>query len=249
MLNLTVSVSTLLQHLLFLFLLVVAPTWDYCDTRRLKRNPSSQGKIRYYKTVMAWLWICSILALLVVGWRSLWIIYPAPEEIPWLLGHVWVFYLVEVVIALFVALALLPLVIVVLKKLRKQPRKYSSAEALKGHDYFLPSTWSERHWWILVCITVGICEETLYRGFLLHYLHVFPGTLSLTVALLLSSIIFGFCHLYQGISGAMASTLVGFLFGLLFVLTGNLFLPMILHAAMDLRLLAILRPPGSETIA
>ncbi|HLI62711.1 MAG TPA: hypothetical protein VKV05_04885, partial [Terriglobales bacterium] len=136
--TLSISLTPLIQHLLFFFLLVVAPVWDFYDTRRLKRNPSSRGKIRYYKTVVAWLWIGSILALLVVGWRSLWIIYPAPEEIPWLLGHAWVFYLVEVVIALFVALMLLPLVTVALKKLRKQPRKYSSAAALKNHDYFLP---------------------------------------------------------------------------------------------------------------
>ena len=246
--NLALSATTLLQHLLFLFLLVVAPVWDYYDTSRLKRNPSSRGKIRYYKTVTAWLWIGSILALFVVGWRSLWIIYPAPEEIPWLLGHVWVFYLVEVVIALFAALMLLPLVIVARKKLRKQPRKYSSAGALKAHGYFLPLTRSERHWWVFVCITAGICEETLYRGFLLHYLHVFPGTLNLTLALLISSVIFGLCHLYQGRNGFIGSTVVGFLFGLLFILTGSLFLPMALHAAMDLRMLAILHPPAAETI-
>jgi membrane protease YdiL (CAAX protease family) len=244
MLNLTLSTTTLLQHLLFLFLLVVAPVWDYYDTRRLKRNPSSQGKSRYYKTVMVWLWIGSILALLVVGWRSLWILYPAPEEIPWLLGHVWVFYLVEVAVALFVALMLLPLAVVFWKKVKRQPRKYSGAEAFKAFNWFYPQTRSERRWWVLVCITAGICEETLFRGFLLHYLHVFPWTLNLTLALLISSLIFGLCHLLGGVvRGVIPSAVVGFLFGLLFILTGSLFLPMILHAAIDLRMLAILRPP------
>jgi len=33
-------------------------------------------------------------------------------------------------------------------------------------------------------------------------------------------------------------------FGLLFLLTGNLLLPMVLHAVTDLRMLAILRPPA-----
>ena len=41
----------LMQHLLCLFLLVVAPIWDLYDTRKLKRNPSSEQKIRYYKTI------------------------------------------------------------------------------------------------------------------------------------------------------------------------------------------------------
>jgi len=230
------SITTPIQHLLFIFLLVVAPAWDFYDTRRLKRNPSSPAKVRYYKTLMAWLWIATMVALAAVGWRSLFFIHPEPGEMPWLLEHAWVFYVVEAVIALFAALTLLPLAVVLRKKLLKQPRKYSSADALKSLDFFLPATWSERRLWVWICITAGICEETLFRGFLLSYLHVFPWALNLTVALLLSSVIFGLHHLYAGIAGL--------LFGLLFILTGNLLLPMILHAAMDLRMLAILRPPA-----
>jgi len=48
---LNVPVATLMQHLLCFFLLVVAPTWDLYDTRRLKRNPGSKQKIRNYKTL------------------------------------------------------------------------------------------------------------------------------------------------------------------------------------------------------
>jgi membrane protease YdiL (CAAX protease family) len=40
------------------------------------------------------------------------------------------------------------------------------------------------------------------------------------------------------------TAIVGFLFGLLFLLTGNLLLPIILHGVLDLRMLAILRPPA-----
>jgi hypothetical protein len=42
-----VTAATLMQHLLFLFLLVVTPIWDLYDARKLKRNPSSEQKIRY----------------------------------------------------------------------------------------------------------------------------------------------------------------------------------------------------------
>jgi membrane protease YdiL (CAAX protease family) len=34
----------------------------------------------------------------------------------------------------------------------------------------------------------------------------------------------------------------------MFLLTGNLLLPMLFHAVMDLRILLLLRPPGSETV-
>jgi membrane protease YdiL (CAAX protease family) len=238
------SAATLVQHLLFLFLLVIAPLWDFYDTRRLKKNPASERKISYYKTLCAWLWIASVVAYSAAGWRPLFTIHPAPSQIPWLLEHAWVFYLVEVAIALFVALTLLPVAIVIRKKIKKEPRKYSSADALKSLDYFFPATWTERRWWVFVCMTAGICEESLFRGFLLHFLHVFPLTLNFTLALLISSAIFGLNHLYGGTSGVVGSAVAGFLFGLLFVLTGNLLLPMLLHAAIDLRMLVVLRPPA-----
>jgi CAAX protease family protein len=237
----------LAQHLLFFFLAVIAPAWDYRDTRRLKQNPSPTGKIRYYKALVAWLWIASMVACLSVGFWPLFTISPAPGDISWLFEHAWVRYLVEGVIALFFTVSiLLPVVIVAWKKLRKQPRKYSAADGLKSLSYFLPATWTERRWFAFVCITAGICEETLYRGFLLRYLHIFPWTLGLTMALLVSSVIFGLAHLYAGAGGVTASVFVGFLFGLLFLLTGNLLLPMLLHAMFDLRMLLLLRPPATR---
>lgn len=43
----------------------------------------------------------------------------------------------------------------------------------------------------------------------------------------------------------VSSAVIGLLFGLLFLLTGTLLLPMVLHCVMDLRMLAMLRPPTS----
>jgi len=82
-----VSVEALMQHLLFLFLLVVAPIWDLYDTRKLKRNPSSEKKLRYYKTLCTWLWIASALAVVPIGFRPLFTFSPSPGEISWLLLH------------------------------------------------------------------------------------------------------------------------------------------------------------------
>jgi membrane protease YdiL (CAAX protease family) len=217
-----VSVATPLQHLLFLFLFVVAPIWDLYAIPKLKRNPSSEHKIRYYKTICKWLWIATALAVVAIGFRPLFTISPSPGEISWLLLYPWVRYLVEALIAVVAILSVvLPVGIVLWKKLTKRPRKYSSA-ALKSFSYFFPATWTERRWWVFVCITAGVCEGALFRGFMLHYLHVFPWMLNLTLALLLSSVIFGFNHLYQGAGWVAGTAIVGFLFGLLFLLTGTL---------------------------
>ncbi len=240
------SVVTLIQHLLFLSLLVVAPLWDLYSTRKLKRNPSSERKIRYYKAICTWLWIASALAVVPIGFRPLFTITPSPGEIPWLFLHLWVRLLVEALIAILVVISVvLPVGTVIWKRLTKRPLKYSSA-ALRSFSYFFPLTWTERRWWVLVCITAGACEETLFRGFMLHYLHVFPWTLNLTLALLISSVIFGLNHLYQGAGGLAGTAIVGFLFGLLFLLTGNLALPILVHVVMDLRMLAILRSPADS---
>ena len=171
-----VSVATLIQHLLFLFLLVIAPIWDLYNTRKLKRDPSSEQKIRYYKKLCTWLWIASALAVATIGFRPLFTISPSPGEISWLLLHPWVRYLVEALIAIFVIISVvLPVGTVIWKKLTKRPRKYSSSAALKSFSYFFPATWTERRWWVFVCITAGVCEEALFRGFMLHYLHASLG--------------------------------------------------------------------------
>jgi membrane protease YdiL (CAAX protease family) len=245
--NLATAIAV--QHLLFFFLVVVTPVWDYYDTRRLKRSRDSGRKIRYYRTLAAWLWIATAVAYLAVGFRPLSIITPAPGDASWLFGHAWVRYLVEAVITIFVALTLLPVGIVLWKKVKKTPRKWSSAEKLRSLSFFLPATWTERRWFGFLCMTAGVCEETLFRGFLLHYLHIVPWSLNLTLALLTSSVIFGLQHLYLGARGALQTVGGGFVFGLLFLLTGNLILPILFHAASDLLILLLLRPPGPENKA
>jgi uncharacterized protein len=129
-------------------------------------------------------------------------------------------------------------------RLTAKPRTYKSADLMQSvsYAYLLPVTRRERQWWVLAGITAGLCEEVLFRGFLLFYLHTSPWKLNLTLALLLSSLIFGAQHLYQGAKGAAASAVLGAVFGLFFLLTGNLLFPVLLHAAMDLRLLVVLRP-------
>src|ERR1700685_1198541 len=237
--------AALAQDLLFLFLLVVAPLWDYRDTRRLRQSPSSAGKIRYYKTLCAWLWTATVVALLAADFHPLFTISPTPDEASWLFEHTWVRYLVGGVFVIYMGLILLPAAVAIWKNLTKRPRKYSSADALKSLSYFFPATWTERRWYAFLCVTAGICEETLFRGFLLRYLHVFPFSLNLTLALFISAVIFGLQHLYLGAGGAASIVVSGLLFGLMFLLTGNLLVPVIFHSAMDLQMLVMLRPPAA----
>jgi len=96
----------------------------------------------------------------------------------------------------------------------------------------LPKTPTERAVWIVVSLTAGICEEVLYRGWLLS---LFAATLgSVWLGLLISSIIFGFAHTYQGRNGILGTGVLGAIFGLLFICSGSLIPGQVLHAVIDL---------------
>ena len=53
-------------------------------------------------------------------------------------------------------------------------------------------------------------------------------------ALAASSVLFGMAHSYQGVSGMIATALVGAAFGWVYLETGSLLLPVLLHAALDI---------------
>jgi len=236
------KLMTGLQHLLVFFLVVVTPLWDWYEIPRLKASTAPRKKIRFYQKIMAASWICAVVAVATVGLASTFHVTAMPTEIGWLAsgarGRV-------IVLGAMVGMALAIFVPAVLA-LWSDAIRGKAGRAAKKLAFLLPSTREERSWWWIVSITAGICEEFLYRGFLMEYLHLMPWHLSLTWALVVSSAIFGIGHLYQGIAGAVQTAVAGFIFGCLFVMTGSLLLPIVVHAVMDLRALALL-PEGFET--
>ena len=95
----------------------------------------------------------------------------------------------------------------------------------------LPATVREARVFTGVAITAGICEEVLYRGYLLWYLQSLGlGRGAVVVAILA----FGLAHAYQGIRGSVASGVMGAVFMGLYLLTGSLVAPIVLHATVDL---------------
>ncbi|BAD41459.1 CPBP family intramembrane glutamic endopeptidase [Symbiobacterium thermophilum] len=118
-------------------------------------------------------------------------------------------------------------------------------ESVKG---LLPGRPDERLWYALVAITAGVCEEILFRGFLIAYfMKVVPG-LPVVAALILSGAVFGMAHLYQGWGGVMTTGFLGIMLGVLYLYTGSLVWPIVTHALLDLRVLALpgVKPPASQ---
>ena len=95
----------------------------------------------------------------------------------------------------------------------------------------LPRTRGERAAFVGLSVTAGVCEELVFRGFLIAAL--LTATASLPLALLLSSLAFGMVHAYQEPGGVARATLLALLLAAPLVLTGSLVAPVLAHTAID----------------
>jgi uncharacterized protein len=228
----------IIQHLLALFLIVVAPVWDHFATQHLKGSTESRVKIAYYRAMLIIGWMATVIALVTVGWRAI-LTFDVGATNPWWLlqrGGARTF-VAGVLIGLLLMIALSAL-----QARRSSAIREKMEKAFLRLSFILPLTGEERIWWIFVSLTAGICEEILYRGFLIHYFRAAPFHGGVLVAVIASSVIFGAAHLYQGVAGVISTAILGLLFSAIFLTTGTLAVPMILHALIDLRVLLILRP-------
>ena len=106
-------------------------------------------------------------------------------------------------------------------------------------DRVLPRDRAELPMATLVAINAGVCEE-LYFRLLLPLLLVLLGVPSV-VAFALALLPFAFAHRYQGWAGMAATAAVGLLLTTAYLVSGRLWVAIVLHAAIDLNAL-VLRP-------
>jgi uncharacterized protein len=117
-----------------------------------------------------------------------------------------------------------------------------------------PQTPAERSVFFFVVVTVAICEELIYRGFL-HYLF---GSLTgnIVVGILLSAALFSLAHLYQGKRGLITTYVVGSVFGVVRAWTYSQLPGIVAHFVADIvagfllpRRIRELSGPGNQDIS
>ena len=96
----------------------------------------------------------------------------------------------------------------------------------------LPTTPVERGIFTLLSISAGICEEFVFRGFLVPALTVIIG--GSVVAALIAALLFGVLHAYQGWPGVLRAALLGVVLAIPFLVSGSIFPSMLAHAIIDL---------------
>jgi membrane protease YdiL (CAAX protease family) len=123
---------------------------------------------------------------------------------------------------------------------------------VRSFEALLPRTTKEKATFALLAVTAGVCEEILFRGFGIAYLRwLWPAAPRNTV-IALTAAAFGFAHLYQGARGVLLTGIIGAYLAWVTITTGSLLPAMVMHALLDLRILALpdlYEPAGRATSA
>ncbi len=159
-------------------------------------------------------------------------------------------------IAIVGTLLVLALLIVPVLSIRNS---LEEAPAIGDIRALLPRTRGELPYGAALSVNAGLFEELLFR--LGMPALVFAVTGDAVVAFVAATIIFGLLHIYQGPLGVVFSTVLGVVFLLLYLVTGWIAVPILLHALIDLRSMILipvvlgriplrpLKPPAAEPVA
>jgi len=94
-----------------------------------------------------------------------------------------------------------------------------------------PRTAGETALFVLLALTAGLCEEFLFRGFIMAALLRFGA--ATWFAVVFSAAMFGVAHLYQGRGGSIGTGILGTLFALARIAYHSLVPAVVWHAALD----------------
>ena len=224
--------SLILSHGLAIYAILAAP-WLGCRWYRKARNRIASGvadaKVRMYREVVAEQIITALMVFAI--WKSGDISAKNVGLVPppfWALNAGGL--AIVVALLFWSSLRMRPNA----EKVRKQLEKSIGA--------LLPRSESERFWFGVVSVGAGISEELVFRGFLFFYFSKYVPHLNISEILLLCTLFFGLAHAYQGWKGVLGTGFLGFVFGGLYLLTGSLVAPVVVHAAVDMRALLMFPP-------
>ena len=225
-LALAIGPQVLLDHLLFVFIVLVSPLidyyWFYPRLRRETEAGVPGARSRAYTKGMLGQWGLTVVVL--VLWAS--------RGRPWPGLGLGAGSPLRLGLGFGLAAVVLGLLMMQRRALFARPERFEIVRRQVGTAVpLLPHTAGERQGFALLAITAGICEEVLFRGYVFWYVAVWTGPL---LAAVISTVLFGAAHLYLDRRSAVKAGIAGAIMTALVFATGSLWPAMLLHAAIDL---------------
>jgi uncharacterized protein len=212
-----------LWHTVLLILILVG--FSALGARSSAHLTGREGRIPMYLGTIIWEWL--LLGYVWIGLRL------RRVRLRDLIGGRWASagdFVRDIAIAIgFMIVALF--VLGVVGRLLGLEGKAQASEAKRIFGFLVPRNRVEVLLWIGVSSTAGFCEEVIFRGYLQQQLKLlFRNT---AAGLVLSAILFGMSHGYEGGRRMVLIAVYGALFGLLALWRKSLRLGMFAHAIYD----------------
>jgi uncharacterized protein len=210
--------------LIFLILGIILPWRGRERMRQLMALPevTSRDRIKLYVSTILFQWTLTLL----IAWRAF-----ARGLTPVQLGIRGSLSLslaaVTVVGALFIALAHWANI----RRIAKSDLPNAQRLRAIGVRLF-PRTPAQTYLFILLALTAGVCEEFLFRGFVMAALT--QAGLATWGVVVISAAMFGIAHLYQGKGGSIGTGILGTIFALVRIEYYNLLPVIVWHAVLDI---------------
>jgi len=130
--------------------------------------------------------------------------------------------------------------------LAQRNARRAAAPMLGDVAALLPRNGAETLWTGLMAVNAGVSEEVFFRLLLPLLLVLVFG--NAVAAFAVAGIVFGLAHVYQGWVGVLATFVLGLLLTGLYLVTGSLLAPIVVHVLIDLVGLVI-RPTAARLAA
>ena len=204
---------------------VLTPVYVYFTHEKEKQDVIEQRvtRTKTYIYTMLFMWLPTLLLLFLVAQGH---IQPAAIGLTWQPS-------IANLIAAALVIAFIIYSVVGLTQLRKD--NSNDAEIVKSLEFvnwLMPRKPGELKLFVLgVSVTAGVCEELLFRGFLLNEL---MAHMPVYGAVIVSSLMFGLPHIYQGPIHVLRTACMGAFLAILYLVCDSIYVPIVMHVLFDM---------------
>ena len=213
----------ILEYVLWSFF-VIGPIYVYFTHEKEQQDVIEHriSRSRVYARTMFFIWLPTILLLLLVVFG-----YVDHESI----GLRWSNNIMNIGAVVLTVIGIIYSARSLLQLREDKTKDHEILASLAHIKWFMPQAPKELNLFVVgVSVSAGICEEILFRGYLLAELSTY---MPVYMAVALSSLLFGLPHLYQGATHIIRTACLGGGFAMLYLATDSLVVPIVLHILFD----------------